>query len=68
MKDLNKTNGAHIMYKMIDLFEGARGLSMGFERMNKFKVVAVIENNKNAYHTYMTDRKRNKIKEYSDIR
>gem|GEM_PF-2074944 len=56
------------MYKMIDLFAGARGLSMGFERMNKFKVVAVIENNKNAYHTYMTDRKRNKIKEYSDIR
>lgn len=54
------------MYKVIDLFAGAGGLSLGFEMTEKFKVVAFVENNKNASKTYLTNR--SKIKNYDDIR
>lgn len=40
------------MYKTIDLFAGAGGLSYGFEMTNKFQIVAAAEKNKNARETY----------------
>lgn len=40
------------MFKTIDLFAGAGGLSFGFEMTGKFKVLAAAEINKNAQATY----------------
>jgi len=40
------------MYKTIDLFAGAGGLSLGFQQTGKFKIVAAAEINKNARATY----------------
>ncbi|HBM4074688.1 TPA: DNA cytosine methyltransferase, partial [Listeria innocua] len=34
------------MYKVIDLFSGAGGLSYGFSINNSFKIIAAVENNK----------------------
>ena len=42
------------MYKFIDLFAGAGGLSLGFEETEKFKVKAFVENNKNAVRSIIT--------------
>lgn len=39
-------------YKVIDLFAGAGGLSLGFQQTEKFNIVAAAENNKNARLTY----------------
>lgn len=39
-------------FKVIDLFAGAGGLSLGFEQTNKFKVKVAIEKNSNAKTTY----------------
>ncbi len=53
------------MYKVIDLFAGAGGLSLGFEETDKFKVKAFVENNIDATKTY---KKNNKdVTHYSDI-
>ena len=41
------------MYKILDLFAGAGGLSLGFEETKQFKVAAIVENNKNAARTYI---------------
>nr|WP_296119082.1 DNA cytosine methyltransferase [uncultured Anaerobutyricum sp.] len=41
------------MYKTIDLFAGAGGLSYGFEMTGEFFVVAAAENNKYAQDTYL---------------
>lgn len=41
-----------MMYKTVDLFAGAGGLSYGFEMTGKFLVVAAAENNRNAQKTY----------------
>ena len=41
------------MYKILDLFAGAGGLSLGFEMTEQFEVVAIVENNANAAKTYM---------------
>ena len=41
------------MYKVIDLFAGAGGLSLGFEETDKFEVKAFVENNPNAIKTYI---------------
>ncbi len=40
------------MYKTIDLFAGAGGLSLGFQQTGKFKIVAAAEINKNAQATF----------------
>lgn len=40
------------MYKVIDLFAGAGGLSLGFKSTGKFELVAAAEINKNARATY----------------
>lgn len=40
------------MYKVVDLFAGAGGLSLGFKQAGKFQIVAAAENNKNAKKTY----------------
>lgn len=53
------------MYKIVDLFAGAGGLSLGFEMTEKFEVVAFVENNKNAAKTYLENHQN--IKNYEDI-
>ena len=53
------------MYKVVDLFAGAGGLSLGFEETGEFEVVAFVENNKNATKTYLENNKN--AKHYSDI-
>ena len=40
------------MYKVIDLFAGAGGLSLGFKNTGHFELVAAAEINKNARETY----------------
>lgn len=40
------------MFTVIDLFAGAGGLSLGFEKTNQFKVTAAFEKNPNASETY----------------
>lgn len=46
------------MYKTIDLFAGAGGLSYGFEMTGKFQIVAAAEKNENARETYKVNHKR----------
>lgn len=53
------------MYKIVDLFAGAGGLSLGFEMTEKFEVVAFVENNKNAAKTYLENHPG--IKNHDDI-
>ena len=43
------------MYKILDLFAGAGGLSLGFEETKQFEVAAIVENNKNAARTYINN-------------
>ena len=45
------------MYKVIDLFSGAGGLSYGFDSNKSFKIVAAVENNKHAKETYKANHK-----------
>lgn len=52
-------------YKLLDLFAGAGGLSLGFEETNLFSVVAFVENNKNAAQTYLMNH--DGTKNYDDI-
>ena len=49
------------MYKVLDLFSGAGGLSLGFEQTGKFKLVAAVENNINARKTYEFNHPNTKI-------
>lgn len=53
------------MLKILDLFAGAGGLSLGFEKTGQFEVVAIVENNKNATKTYL--RNHPGLKNYEDI-
>ncbi len=53
------------MYKILDLFAGAGGLSLGFEMTKQFKVSAIVENNKNAAKTYIKNHPG--LKNYNDI-
>ena len=41
-----------MIYKVIDLFAGAGGLSLGFKQTGKVEIVAAAENNPNARKTY----------------
>ena len=45
------------MFKTVDLFCGAGGLSYGFEATNRFEMIAAAENNKNAQATYIANHK-----------
>ena len=53
------------MYKVIDLFAGAGGLSLGFKQTEKYVIAAAFEINKNAQETYKKNHKINQI--YSDV-
>lgn len=56
------------MYKTIDLFAGAGGLSYGFEMTGKFLVVAAIENNKHAQRTYKANHLDDNLEIIEDVR
>ena len=53
------------MYKILDLFAGAGGLSLGFEMTGLFSVKAIVENNDYAAETYIKNH--SGLKRYSDI-
>ena len=53
-------------YKVIDLFAGAGGLSLGFLQTGRFKIVAAAENNLNARKTYKRNHKVDRL--YADVR
>lgn len=57
-----------MIYKTIDLFAGAGGLSYGFEMTGKFLVVAAAENNKNAQKTYKANHLNPNIDMIDDVR
>lgn len=40
------------MHKVIDLFAGAGGLSLGFKKTGKYEIAAAFEINQNAQKTY----------------
>lgn len=54
------------MYKTVDLFAGAGGLSYGFGLTESFDIVAAAENNPNASKTYKLNHP--KVKMYKDVR
>lgn len=56
------------MYKTIDLFAGAGGLSYGFEMTGDFFVVAAAENNKYAQDTYLANHINPNLKIIDDVR
>ncbi|WP_206538197.1 DNA cytosine methyltransferase [Listeria riparia] len=53
--------------KVIDLFAGAGGLSLGFLQSGGYKIVAAVENNKNARMTYKNNHGKDTIL-YEDVR
>ena len=53
-------------YKVVDLFSGAGGLSLGFTQTGRFSIVAAAENNTNARKTYLRNHKHTRL--YSDVR
>lgn len=53
------------MYKVVDLFAGAGGLSYGFAQTRKFQIVAAAENNTNAQATYKFNHKN--VKMFNDV-
>ncbi|MBC2055876.1 DNA cytosine methyltransferase [Listeria booriae] len=55
------------MLKVIDLFAGAGGLSLGFLQSGGYKIVAAVENNKNARMTYKNNHGKDTIL-YEDVR
>lgn len=52
-------------YRVIDLFAGAGGLSLGFTQTGQFSVVAAVENNENARKTYKRNNRTAYL--YSDV-
>jgi len=53
------------MHKVIDLFAGAGGLSLGFKQTGKYEIAAAFEINQNAQETYRRNHKGTKV--YSDV-
>lgn len=53
------------MYRVIDLFAGAGGLSFGFMQTGKYEIAAAFEINKNAQETYKKNHTGTKL--YSDV-
>lgn len=56
------------MYKTIDLFAGAGGLSYGFEMTGQFLIVAAAENNKYAQKTYKANHINPNLEIIDDVR
>lgn len=56
------------MLKVIDLFAGAGGLSLGFEMTGKFRIIAAAENNKNARDTYKANHNNQDFIMIEDVR
>jgi len=57
------------MYKTIDLFAGAGGLSLGFQQTGEFEILAAAENNPNARKTFRRNHKGNRgLIEIEDVR
>lgn len=54
------------IYKAVDLFSGAGGLSLGFTQTGRVQIVAAAENNPNARKTYKRNLKVPRL--YSDVR
>lgn len=55
-------------FKIVDLFAGAGGMSLGFEQQGNFESIAFVENNLNACKTYKLNNKRNsELIEENDI-
>lgn len=54
------------MYRTVDLFAGAGGLSLGFQLTGAFEIVAAAENNPNALKTYKINHPKTKL--YKDVR
>lgn len=42
-----------MLYKVLDLFAGAGGMSLGFEQTQEYKIELAVENNKSAQETYL---------------
>ena len=42
-------------YKFIDLFAGIGGVSLGFEEQGEYECVALVDNNVDAYETYLSN-------------
>lgn len=53
-------------YKVVDLFAGAGGLSLGFAQTGRFSIVAAAENNPDARKTYKRNHKNTRL--YADVR
>ena len=53
------------MYRTLDLFAGAGGLSLGFEMTGQFNTIAIVENNANAAKTFINNHKG--VENYQDI-
>ncbi len=53
------------MHKVIDLFAGAGGLSLGFKQTGKYEIAAAFEINTNAQNTYRKNHKGTEI--FSDV-
>ena len=53
------------MHKVIDLFAGAGGLSLGFKQTGKYEIAAAFEINPNAQETYKKNHKGTKV--YTDV-
>ena len=53
------------MYRVIDLFAGAGGLSLGFKQTRKYEIAAAYEINTNAQNTYKKNHKDTLV--YSDV-
>lgn len=53
-------------YKVVDLFAGAGGLSLGFSQTGQFDIVAAAENNENARKTYRRNHPTTQL--YADVR
>ena len=56
------------MYRTLDLFAGAGGLSYGFEMTGKYEIVSAVELNKHARETYKINHRNNDLELYEDIR
>jgi len=57
-------------YKVVDLFCGAGGLSLGFQQEGQFSIVAAVENNQNARATYLKNYTDKELRRHfpSDVR
>ena len=53
------------MHKVIDLFAGAGGLSLGFKQTGKYEIAAAFEINQNAQETYKKNHSGTKV--FSDV-